>query len=49
MRDVVTTAVEVVGMVCIAIAVALVTGAAWAGFALAGVALIAAGVVEGRR
>ena len=49
MRDVLTTAVEVAGMICIAVAVALATGAAWSAFALSGVALIAAGVVEARR
>jgi hypothetical protein len=49
MRDVLTTAVEVAGMICIAIAVAVASGAAWAGFALSGVALIAAGVIEARR
>ena len=49
MRDALTTAVEVAGMICIAVAVALALGAAWVGFALAGAALVAAGIAEGRR
>lgn len=49
MREALTTALEVAGMICIAVAVALAIGAAWVGFALSGVALVAAGVLEGRR
>lgn len=49
MRDALTTAVEVAGMICIAVAVALVLGAAWVGFGLAGLALIAGGFREARR
>lgn len=49
MRDALTTAVEVAGMICIAIAAALAVGAAWVGFLLAGVALVATGVLEARR
>lgn len=48
-RDALTTATEVVGMILIAVAVALALGAAWVGFALAGAALVAAGIAEGRR
>lgn len=49
MRDAVTTAVEVAGMILIAVALALAVGAAWVGFAVSGVALIVAGVLEARR
>lgn len=49
MRDALTTATEVVGMILIAVAVALALGVAWVGFALSGVALVAAGVLEARR
>lgn len=48
MRDAVTTALEVAGMVSIAVAVALAT-AAWIGFAVAGVVLLVAGAIEGRK
>ena len=49
MRDALTTAMEVAGMICIAVAVGLALGLTWVGFALSGVALVAAGVLEGRR
>jgi hypothetical protein len=48
MRDAVTTALEVAGMICFAVAIALLTYA-WAGFAVAGLFLFAAGVLEGRK
>jgi hypothetical protein len=49
MRDAVTTAMEVAGMILISVAAALVLGVAWLGFALSGVALVAVGVLEGRK
>lgn len=49
MRDVATTALEVAGMILIAVAIALVVGAAWVGFGLAGAVLLTVGVLEGRR
>lgn len=49
MRAALTTALEVAGMICIAVAVALAVGAAWVGFGLSGAALVVAGVLEGRR
>lgn len=49
MREALTTAVEVAGMICIAVAVALALGAAWVGFLLSGAALVAAGMLEARR
>lgn len=48
MRDAMTTALEVAGMLCLAVAVGLLTFA-WVGFACAGMGLVAAGVLEGRR
>lgn len=48
MRDVVTTALEVAGMLAFAVAVGLLV-AVWAGFAVAGVVLVAAGFLEARK
>jgi hypothetical protein len=48
MRDAVTTALEVAGMISIAVAVALLTFV-WLGFLIAGVSLVAVGVAEGRK
>ena len=48
MRDVVTTAMEVTGMLCAAVAVGLLTWP-WAGFAAAAAVLVAAGLVEARK
>ena len=48
MRDAITTALEVVGLLCLAVAAGIVV-AAWVGFAVAGVVLVAAGVLEGRK
>lgn len=48
MRDAMTTASEVAGMISIAVAVALLTFV-WLGFLVAGVALVAVGVLEGRK
>lgn len=48
MRDALTTALEVAGMISIAVSVALLT-AAWVGFATAGVCLVTVGVLEGRK
>lgn len=47
MRATVTTALEVAGMLLLAVAVGLFY--AWAGFALAGSILVAVGVLEGRK
>jgi hypothetical protein len=49
MRDALTTATEVAGMILVAVAVALAVGVAWVGFGLAGLFLIAVGALEGRR
>lgn len=49
MRDAVTTAMEVAGMILISVAVAAKFGVAWFGFGLAGAVLVAAGVIEGRK
>lgn len=48
MRDQITTAMEVAGMICLSIAVGLLTFG-WVGFGLAGVSLFATGVLEGRK
>lgn len=48
MRDAVTTALEVAGMISIAVGAGLLV-AAWVGFAAAGVVLVVAGVLEGRK
>lgn len=49
MRDAVTTAMEVAGMILISVAIAAALGVAWVGFALAGVSLLGVGVLEGRK
>jgi hypothetical protein len=48
MRDAVTTALEVAGMISAAVAVGLAV-TAWAGFALAALILFSAGVLEARK
>lgn len=48
MRDAMTTALEVAGMISLAIAAALLTFV-WVGFALAGLALFGVGALEGRK
>jgi hypothetical protein len=48
MRDQITTGMEVAGMILIAIAVGILTST-WVGFGLAGTALLATGVLEGRK
>ncbi len=48
MRDAITTALEVAGLICAAVALGVAT-TAWAGFLAAGACLFVAGVVEGRR
>lgn len=48
MRDVLTTALEVTGMISLGIAAALLTGVVWVAFAVAGVVLFTVGVLEGR-
>lgn len=48
MRQAITTGLEVAGMVAIAIGIAEVTGLMWLAWALSGVTLLIAGVVEGR-
>lgn len=48
MRDAVTTALEVAGMISLAVAAALLTFV-WVGFAVAGVSLLTVGVLEGRK
>ena len=49
MRDALTTALEVAGRTLLAVAFALALGVAWVGFALTGAALLAVGVLEGRK
>lgn len=49
MRDALTTATEVAGMISIAVAAALAFDLAWLGWFLSGVALVATGVLEARR
>lgn len=49
MRNAATTALEVLGMISLSVALALLVGSAWVAFAGAGAALVAAGYVEGRR
>lgn len=48
MRDAVTTALEVAGMISFAIAAGLLLFA-WVGFVLAGGCLVTVGVLEGRK
>jgi len=48
LRDWITTALELSGMLSVAVMVGLLV-AAWAGFGVAGAAFIAAGIIEGRR
>ena len=49
MRDVVTTALEVAGMLLISAALGCVLGAWWVFFLAAGVSFTAVGVLEGRK